>query len=578
MTPLATDYDDSAFAGVAIAHPVQTQGGNLCEAPIILPGGGVSITDCANDLFQRIGRTRTLFQRGGAIVELAADKDGVSSLSIVTPSAFRSRLESYGAVLAWRSGEGRQPVLKPSVCPEETAKALLDAKAALDHLPPIATLTRCPVMVAAGDGFEILSKGYHALNGGILVTAGIQPCEVELGEAVASLLDLLSEFEFATPGDRSRAIASMITPALKMGRWITGYVPVDVAEADQSQSGKTYRQRLVGAIYDERLVIVALRRGGVGSVDESFSQKLIEGRPFLQLDNFRGKLDSPFVEAFMTADSEISARVPHRAEVRIDPSRFFVFLSSNGVETTRDFANRSSIARIRKRVGHTYRRFPEGELIDHVRARQPYYLGAVFAVIREWVKLEKPRTGEMRHDFREWAQVTDWIVQKFFNGVPLMDGHEGAQRRVSDVNLTFLRNLSLHVRRREWLGRCLAASSLAEICEEDEIEIPGLKSSAQQRPELRIGTVMRKAFENEPVNTAGSSSISIEGFTITRTEAEQSRADGGGNYMARAYTFTLEGVTPAPIPPVAQAAQAAQGLLIPEKHRCFSGRITPCAD
>jgi hypothetical protein len=90
-------------------------------------------------------------------------------------------------------------------------------------------------------------------------------------------------------GDRSRAIASFITPALKTGGLIQGKVPADVAEADQSQSGKTYRQKLVAAVYNESVSIVSQKIGGVGSVDESLSARLVEGRPFIQFDNFRGR-------------------------------------------------------------------------------------------------------------------------------------------------------------------------------------------------------------------------------------------------------------------------------------------------
>jgi len=573
MNPLASDYDESAFVEPAppSVRPLQK---SVLGSTIILPGGEVSISACAENVFQRIGPTHTLFQRGGATVEIDQDKDGVHILSIVTPSAFRSRLEDYGALFGWRIGEDRRPVLKPLICPEETAKALLDTTAAGRYLAPIALLARCPVIVEADRGFEILGKGYHPRNGGILITSGEEPCEVGLDEAVNALTEVLSEFDFVSESDRSRALAGLVTPGLKMGGLLKTYVPVDIAEADQSQSGKTFRQRLVGAIYNERLQIIPLRRGGVGSVDESISQKLIEGRPFLQLDNFRGKLDSPFLEAFLTADSEIAARAPHRAEVRIDPSRYFIFMSSNGVETTPDFANRSSIVRIRKRAGHTYRRYPEGSLDDHLRARQSYFMGAVFAVIREWIRCGRPRTDEVRHDFREWVQIMDWIVQTIFDAAPLMDGHRSAQKRVPDVNLTFLRNLSLILHQRNWLGRHLTASDLSEVCEEEEIEIPGLKTSAQQRPELRIGTVMRKAFQECHANEDGSHSIDIEGFTVTRVEEQTVRSDGGGAYTAKSYIFTRGGFKepdddpPAVEPGVSQIMEAAHGAQAAQGVQC----------
>ena len=91
-------------------------------------------------------------------------------------------------------------------------------------------------------------------------------------------------------------------------------------------------------------------------------------------------------------------------------------MTSNGVESTRDFANRSSIIRIRKRIGHSYRTYPEGDLLSHVKANQPYYLGCVFSVIREWLEMGKQRTSVTEHDFREWARPLDWIVQNVFPG------------------------------------------------------------------------------------------------------------------------------------------------------------------
>jgi hypothetical protein len=94
--------------------------------------------------------------------------------------------------------------------------------------------------------------------------------------------------------------------------------------------------------------------GGVGSVDESLNTQLMARRPFIQLDNFSGKFNSPYMEALLTSERSFPVRVPHCREVIIDPSRFFVMLTSNGVETARDFTYRASIVRIRKREGHAF--------------------------------------------------------------------------------------------------------------------------------------------------------------------------------------------------------------------------------
>ena len=66
------------------------------------------------------------------------------------------------------------------------------------------------------------------------------------------------------PPVQRKGIASLLTPAFRIGGLLKGHVPIDLPEADQSQSGKTYRHKLIAAIYNETPKIISLRRGGVG--------------------------------------------------------------------------------------------------------------------------------------------------------------------------------------------------------------------------------------------------------------------------------------------------------------------------
>ncbi len=498
-------------------------------APIILPSGKVSITECADKLFRRIAPTQTMFMRGGAIMERETQDDGSICLSVIKPPAFRSRIEGVGQLQVWRIGAHGAEVLKPTTCPEETAKALMETLQSRELLPRISTVVNCPVAIEVDDGLVILGKGYHPDNGGILVIEGDSPPEVPICEAVAALVGLLAEFDFQTPGDRSRALASLIAPGLKLGNFIKGFVPADVAEADQSQSGKTYRQRVGCAIYNETPSLIAARKGGVGSVDESFSEALIKGKPFIQLDNVRGKMDSQYIESFLTAVGSFGARVPHRGEVQVDPQRFLVLMTSNGVESTRDFANRSSIIRIRKRIGFSYQTYPAGDLLSHVKANQPYFLGCVFAVIREWIEFGKPRTSVSEHDFKEWAQTLDWIVQHIFHAAPLLEGHLCAQERVSNPALSFLRVVALEVCTAGRLNQALYAGDIVDLCVEGGIEIPGVKSGNSGDASRTVGVLMRRVFVQANV-------VAIDEFTVTREECVQARSDGG-NYLTKVYRF-----------------------------------------
>ena len=236
----------------------------------------------------------------------------------------------------------------------------------------------------------------------------------------------------------------------------------------------------------------------LGSVDESLNQALVDGRPFIQFDNFRGRFDSAHLEAFQTAEGSFPCRIPHRGQVTVPPEHYFVFLTSNGVNTTRDLANRSNIIRIRKKpAGFAFTKYPEGDLLARVRKRQAYYLGCIAAVIREWHTKGKPVTDETRHDFREWVQLVDWICQNIFGTIPIMEGHKQAQERVSNPALVWLRNLVLAINENGELNRALTATDITTICESADITIPGIRPGVDDDNAKKvIGTVMAKLFRD----------------------------------------------------------------------------------
>ena len=421
---------------------------------------------------------------------------------------------------------------------------LMATREVSELLPPVNSLVNCPILAEVDGRLEVLGKGYHSVCGGVLVAQGDTPPLVCIDVAVKDLKEkVLGEFDFQSGGDYSRAIASLMTPALRLGRLLKGNIPVDVAEADKSQSGKTYRHKLICAVYNETTSVIADRKGGVGSADASFAQALINGRPFIQFDNWRGKLDSQMQEAFLTAEGSFPARVPHRSEVTVDSRRFQLMLTSNGVETTRDLANRSSIIRIRKREDFSYQTYPEGDLLDHVKANQQHYLGCVFAVARVWHEQGCQRTRSTDHDFREWAQSLDWIVQELFGVSPLMDGHLKAQERVSSPAMTWLRKIGVALEKTGHLEGEMFASSIVEFCEDEAIEIPGVKEAADSdQANKKVGILMKKVFgEGE--------SIDVDDYHVERRETQIKRDDGNGYYPSRTYVFSKTPEPQQPHPP-----------------------------
>src|SRR6185369_5844534 len=97
---------------------------------------------------------------------------------------------------------------------------------------------------------HVVGYGYDPATK-LLITKNVRLKNVALEEAIEVIKDIHQDFEFQTPGDRSRALASFITPALKFGGFIRGPIPADAAEADKSQAGKSYRQQMIAAAYND---------------------------------------------------------------------------------------------------------------------------------------------------------------------------------------------------------------------------------------------------------------------------------------------------------------------------------------
>jgi hypothetical protein len=497
------------------------------EGVFPVPGGELGFTDVARIIFPVVGNAQKLFMRDHQAHEILGGSDKSSTLAPISPERFCNLIENLGYVVKRREiGEGGKIGWRKVTFPVSSAKVLLENDIAREELPTIRQLVSCPIFTKSG---ECLERGYYTHGGGTFINAGASPPEVPMEDARTALWELLNDFCFTTSADKSRAIASLLSPALKMGGWIHDDFPLDVAEADQSQSGKSYRQRIVQRIYNESPLAIMQRQGGVGGLDESISTALIGGRPFIMLDNFRGKLDSPTMEGAIRGAPSVQCR-GLRVSVNVNASPFMWQLSTNGAELTRDLANRSIITRIRKQpVGYRFREFAEGPLEAHVIAQQPFYLGCVFAILREWRRHGCPVTHESRHDFRGWVRALDWIVQNIFAMPPLLDGHCEEQKRMGNSKLQWLRDVLLAALPKDY-DREMTTTQLLGIAEDVGIEFPGNQHSKDE-PHIRAGKILGKLFRE-----TNGDPISIDGFVFTREERPDYSSNGTGE-IRKFYTL-----------------------------------------
>ena len=101
-----------------------------------------------------------------------------------------------------------------------------------------------------------------------------------------------------------------------------------------------------------------------------------------------------------------------------------------------------------------------------------------------------------------------------------MDGHRTAQERASNPALNWLRSVALAVKDENQPGEELTASTIVELCQNHDLDIPGLKNlTDDDQAKMRVGRVMSNLFRN-------TNSVQVEEFEVTRssrTEYSESR-------------------------------------------------------
>jgi hypothetical protein len=193
-------------------------------------------------------------------------------------------------------------------------------------------------------------------------------------------------------------------------------------------------------------------------------------------------------------------------------------MSTNGAELTPDLANRAIVVKIKKQPhDYEFQKFPEGDLLAHVKANRDKFLGAVFAVIQAWILEGKPTTNESRHTFKEWVRALDWIVQHIFRCPPLLDGHREDQHRICSPGMQWLRDCAIAVERAGKLGEAMQTSVLVELASDDGHDLPGNDKSDA----VRAGKLLGKIWAN-----SDSDIVVVDGFHVRRTEKETDTGHG----------------------------------------------------
>lgn len=485
------------------------------------------VQDAATIVGDVLDRSGRFFQNGDALLELTTYQ-GSPTLKSVSQKRLAYLIEKLTRPVALKPSKDGECTMVPTQCGTGFASRIMDSDEFRDQLPSIELVSQSPVMIDHNGKLEFVSNGQVVRD---VFAHGKTPQVPEtIEQAKATLYKVIKDFRFVSDGDRSRAIASLLTPAFVMGGLLgNARAPISLCSADQSQAGKGFMNKLISAAYNLSPAIVNFGQKGIGSAERSFDSSVAGGNRAVIFDNVRGRISSQKLESFCTEDSYL-ATVPHSADVTVDPKRTVIMMTSNEANLNLDLTNRTVVSRILKQSkGYEFASYPEGNILDHVRANQPEFLGAVFRIVQEWYNKGCPIDGDAahEHDFSKWASILNYVMTEILEEPDMFKGYADVKMMLHTPNQRWLLDVARTMLQDKESTESMQTSDVLNELEEagNEDLIPGLREADT----LEMGNTARKCAtltgRRMSVLFRDTDEINIENVSIKRTIEKKPRIE-----------------------------------------------------
>ncbi|MHB8522189.1 MAG: hypothetical protein ACYDH9_15720 [Limisphaerales bacterium] len=378
-----------------------------------LPGDDSLLSDFSAALGGQL-RDKGIYYRNGEVVAL---DDG--ALRPLDGQRLRTTAEKY--VVCYRQRRiGEQTYIAFSTMRIDDANGVIVAPQFTGQLLKLRRVNHARLPTMRADGrVELLPVGYD-LETQTLTLPGVEyQTDFALADAVAIINDLLSEFCFAD-GGRSKAVVLAAMLGLYAGQFLPekSLRPCFIFAANAEGAGKTL---LVTTIVTPTLG--ELPTGCKAEADDEVRKVILtavrEGRAVVFLDNLKGRLNSPALEAFCSAPVWTDRKLGVNESITAD-NIATVFITGNGLTVSPDMRRRSLFVELHLEVERAEdRQFRRPLDLPALLTMRPKILAALWAMVNHWNTQGRPTPSRSHSAFPSWANIVAGIVETAGFACPL---------------------------------------------------------------------------------------------------------------------------------------------------------------
>ncbi len=380
--------------------------GKKKDVSIIIRGGNLpEEVETCQEVMRQAG---DIFERGGELFRAVPVKNVPSQKIKRSPNSMILQKISSKWLKLYLSGKvGFSRIYKGNFescnCPLEISDSIC-ANAGDWNLPYLTGLLECPTVTP--DGRIIKDKGYDAETGLLLIddldiNVEDKPAKEDIEQAMATVHDIISEYEFETKVDYAVAFSAILT---SVTRRVLPTSPFFAIDATKAGSGKTKFAECLSTVGTGRNpTLLNIPPNEPKEEEKRYDSVLIAGDSVILVDNVEHTVKSDRLCSIGTQES-VGARLLGFSKFLTLPSNSMWIFTGNNIQFAGDITRRVLKTRINTKTENPEEREFEKDCKQYTVDNRKQIVEAVITVLKAYHQADDKPKLSAYGSYEEWSK------------------------------------------------------------------------------------------------------------------------------------------------------------------------------
>lgn len=363
-------------------------------------------------VLQQANRNPFIFQRGQLFVDILKNENAPPVLRTLSKTALTGILDRLANfVKVDRFGD-----LVPYKPPSNVVDDMLAIKD--PPLPTLLGIVESPIFIPPGilvtnPGYQPETRYYLQPPKDLTIPyLSCEPDDTSVQRAKRFILeDLIADFPFDSEGDVAHAVEVMLLPFVR--QLIDGPTPLHLFESPVPGTGKGLLAEILTTPAAGNGLAVMTEPGEYEDEwRKRLTSKLLQGPPFILIDNIKNSLNSANLAAVLTAQIW-EDRILGQSKMATLPVTTTWLATANNPVLSDEIARRTVTIRIVPPTANPWERtdFKHPNLRRWTKEHRGELIWSALTLIQAWIAEGQPKGGRILGSFESWAETMGGILQ-----------------------------------------------------------------------------------------------------------------------------------------------------------------------